>query len=62
MGFGAEIGVWALGVVIGVGRRDRRWVWDVEIAVGHGFLAFGLDLGGNGGMGLGDGGNNWIWI
>ena len=36
-----------LGVVIDVGLRDRRWVWDVEIAVGHGFPVFGsnLDLG-----------------
>ena len=41
---------------------DRCWAWDVEIAVGHGFLAFGLDLGGDGGMGLGDGGNGRIRI
>ena len=41
---GMEIGVWGLaqrsvfgcGVVIGVGCRDRRWAWDVEIAVEHG--------------------------
>ena len=24
------------GVEIGVGRRDRRWAWDVDIAIGHG--------------------------
>ena len=39
----------ALGVVIGVGRRDQRWAWDVEIAVRHGFPAFGSDLDGVGG-------------
>ena len=50
----------ALGVVIGVGRgmwRSAlsmeigvgRWAWDVEIVVGHGFLTFGSDLGGDGG-------------
>ena len=56
-----EFGVWcrdrclgvgwrsALGVVIDVGRRDQRWVWDVEIAVRHGFPAFGSDLDGVGG-------------
>ena len=53
-----------LGVVIDVRHRDRRWAWDVEIAVGHGFPAFGSDLGGDGGMGLGMGlgdGRIWIW-
>ena len=39
----------ALGVVIGVGCRDQRWAWDVEIAVRHGFPAFGSDLDGVGG-------------
>ena len=52
-----EIGVWGLAqrlvfgcvVEIGVGCGDRRWAWDVEIAIGHGFPAFGSDLGGDGG-------------
>ena len=43
-----------LGVVTNVGHRDRCWAWDVEVAVGHGFPAFGSDLGGDSGMGLGD--------
>ena len=30
-----------------------RWAWDVEIAVGHGFSAFGPDLGGDGGGEIG---------
>ena len=66
-----------LGVVIGVGLRDRRWVWDVEItvehgdrcwawdveiAVGHRFPVFGSNLGGDDGMGLGDSGDGRIWI
>ena len=38
-----------LGVVTNVGHRDRCWAWDVEVAVGHGFPAFGSDLGGDGG-------------
>ena len=35
------------GVEIGVGRRDRRWAWDVEIAVGHGDQrwALGVEIG-----------------
>ena len=52
-----EIGVWGLAqrlvfgcvVEIGVGCGDRRWVWDVEIAVRHGFPTFGSDLDGVGG-------------
>ena len=43
-----EIG-FGYGVEIGVGRRDQRWAWDVEIAIRHGFLAFGSDLDGVGG-------------
>ena len=50
------------GVEISVGCGDRRWVWDVEIAVGHGFPVFGSNLGGNDGMGLGDSGDGRIWI
>ena len=37
------------GVEIGVGCGDRRWAWDVEIVIGHGFPAFGSDLDGDGG-------------
>ena len=29
------------------------------VGFGHGFLAFGSDLGGDGGMGLGDGGDGF---
>ena len=36
-------------VEIGVRSRERRWAWDVEIAVEHGFPTFGSGLGGNGG-------------
>ena len=32
---------------------DWHWAWDVEIAVGHRFLAFGSDLGGDGGGEIG---------
>lgn len=55
LGFGPEISVWVWG-------GDRRWAWDVEIAVEHGFPTFRSDLGGDGGMGLGDGGDSQIWI
>nr|POE78924.1 hypothetical protein CFP56_46092 [Quercus suber] len=49
---GVEIGVWGLaqrsvfgcGVEIDIGRRDRRWVWDVEIAVGHGGHRWAWDV------------------
>ena len=47
-GCGVEIG-FGYEVEIGVGCGDRRWVWDVEIAVRHGFPAFGSDLDGVGG-------------
>ena len=40
-------------MVIGIGHRDRHWAWHVEIAVGHGFPAFGSDLGGDGGDEIG---------
>ena len=43
----------ALGVVIDVRHRNRRWAWDVEIVVGHGFSMFGSDLGGDGGGEIG---------
>ena len=29
---------------IGVGRRDRRWAWDVDIAVGHGNRRWAWDV------------------
>lgn len=38
MGVGAEIGVWVWG-------GDRRWAWDVEIALRHVFPAFGSVMG-----------------
>ena len=43
------------GVEIGVGRRDRRWAWDVDIAVGHGMwtLPLGMEV-----VGCGD----WRWV
>nr|POE80326.1 hypothetical protein CFP56_14090 [Quercus suber] len=49
---GVEIGVWGLaqrsvfgcGVEIGIGRRDRRWAWDVEVAVGRGMLRSPLGM------------------
>ena len=47
-GCGVEIG-FGYGVEIGVGCGDRRWAWDVEIAIRHGFSAFGSDLDGVGG-------------
>ena len=47
-GCGVEIG-FGYEVEIGVGCGDRRWVWDVEIAVRHGFPTFGSDLDGVGG-------------
>ena len=48
---GVRRGMWRspLSMEIGIGR----WAWDVEIAVRHGFPAFGSDLGGDGGGEIG---------